>query len=105
MSTASRRQSMFSLIRAQEFVSVQALADRFGVSVVTVRSDLDRLAADGLVRRVRGGAMIAAQEDRELSFEVRLGSYPKEKAAVGAAAAALVEPGSAVRSEERQDGN
>ena len=96
MSTASRRQSMFSLIRAQEFVSVQALADRFGVSVVTVRSDLDRLAADGLVRRVRGGAMIAAQEDRELSFEVRLGSYPKEKAAVGAAAADLVEPGSAV---------
>jgi DeoR family fructose operon transcriptional repressor len=37
-------------------VKVAELADEFGVSEMTIRRDLDVLAEQGLVRRVRGGA-------------------------------------------------
>ena len=44
-------------IKEREFVRVGELSDRFGVSEVTVRGDLDSLAARGKVHRVRGGAI------------------------------------------------
>ena len=52
-----RRERMRTLVGEREFARVADLSDVFGVSEVTVRSDLDVLASRGLVRRVRGGAM------------------------------------------------
>ena len=48
---------MKTLVGEREFARVADLSDMFGVSEVTVRSDLDVLASRGLVRSVRGGAM------------------------------------------------
>ncbi|GAA4418446.1 hypothetical protein GCM10023169_08030 [Georgenia halophila] len=96
LGTVSRRQLALDMVRAREFVSVSDLAAGLGVSIVTARADVMHLAGAGLVRRVRGGAIITRQENREPPFEVRLGTYAQEKAAVGTAAAGLVEPGSAV---------
>ena len=55
-----RRDLILQLLVEQEFVRVGELADRFGISEVTVRSDLDHLADRGLLRRVRGGASARA---------------------------------------------
>ncbi len=52
-----RRERMLAEIKEREFVRVGELSNRFGVSQVTVRGDLDSLAARGKVHRVRGGAI------------------------------------------------
>lgn len=62
-----RQREMRLLVDDEGFASVQDLSDRFGVSTVTVRSDLDQLEADGGVQRVRGGAVRRARPEQ--SFE------------------------------------
>ena len=91
-----RRERMLAEIREREFVRVGELSSRFGVSEMTVRGDLDSLAARGKVHRVRGGAiprLIAGQEQR---FEDSMSSFAAEKVAIGQAAAALLEDGETV---------
>ena len=93
---ALRRERMLAEIREHEFVRVGELSSRFGVSEMTVRGDLDSLAARGQVHRVRGGAiprMIAGQEQ---PFEDSISSFAAEKVAIGQAAAALLEDGETV---------
>ncbi|AZZ54094.1 DeoR/GlpR transcriptional regulator [Rathayibacter festucae DSM 15932] len=84
------------LAEKQGFVSVADLSDRLGVSVVTVRSDLDRLAGEGTVQRVRGGAVPTGERSGERSFEEGLASASDEKAAIGREAAASVASGESV---------
>ena len=52
-------------------VGVPELVERFGVSAVTVRKDLELLERRHLLRRVRGGAVVAEGAD-EGAFELRL---------------------------------
>jgi len=78
------------------FVSVAELADRLGVSVVTVRSDLDLLAGEGVLQRVRGGAIPSGERAGERSLEEGLAAASDEKAAIGREAAASVSSGQSV---------
>ena len=87
---------MLSAIRAAEFLRVTELGERFGVSEVTVRADLDALAALGEVRRVHGGAMLISNPRAERSFEDQRGAHADVKAAIARAAAALVSNGDVV---------
>jgi hypothetical protein len=50
-----RRDRMLAVIRERDYVRVGELSERFGISEVTVRSDLDALAQRGDVHRIRGG--------------------------------------------------
>lgn len=69
----------------------------FGISEVTVRSDLDALDGSGNVQRVHGGAVVRTPVPRqERSFEESSGSSPEEKASIGHAAAALVSSGETI---------
>ena len=89
----ARREAMLAAIRANDFLRVTELGERFGVSEVTVRADLDALAALGEVRRVHGGAMLISNPRAERSFEDQRTSHAEEKAAIARAAAALVRDG------------
>ncbi|MCO5992858.1 DeoR/GlpR family DNA-binding transcription regulator [Actinoallomurus rhizosphaericola] len=92
-----RRERMLSLVQDQDFVRIAALAEAFGVSVVTVRGDLDALEAQGLIRRVRGGARsVPLGLQSEPSFEQSLGSSALEKVAIAKAATALVTSGQSI---------
>jgi DeoR family transcriptional regulator of aga operon len=75
---------------------VAGLSSTFGVSEVTIRNDLDTLAEEGHLRRVRGGAVHAATSGREAPFEQALGARAVEKALIGGAAAGMVESGQTV---------
>ena len=77
-------------------VSVSELSQRLGVSEMTVRRDLDALERQGLVRRVHGGAVATRTHDGEAGFVAREPWQAATKDRLGAAAAALVQPGSRV---------
>jgi DeoR family transcriptional regulator of aga operon len=68
---------------------VPDLAEYFGVSTVTIRSDLDFLAGRGYVVRVRGG-VIPSSLFSERPFEARQGVAAREKEAIAAAAVGLL---------------
>ena len=92
---------MRAVIDTRGFAGVAELSEEFGVSVVTVRHDLDALEAEGGVRRIRGGAMPydAGSWDaglRERPFEEAAVEAAAAKARIAAAAADLLEPGMSV---------
>ena len=59
------------LVRGSGRLTLAELAGRLGVSEMTVRRDLDQLQAQGLVRRVRGGAVALDVPSDEAGFAVR----------------------------------
>lgn len=87
---------MASVIRGRAFVRVADLSSMFGISEVTVRSDLDALAERGLVGRVHGGAMGRSPHRLERSFEETQGEFAAEKDHIGRAAAQLVADGDTI---------
>lgn len=87
--TAEQRdERILSLLEGRELVSVGELADRVGVSAVTLRKDLDRLARSAVLERVRGGARLRSAEEGPLAE--RLGHRVGAKRAVARRAAELV---------------
>lgn len=92
-----RRERILNLVRDREFVRVADLSAMFGLSEVTIRSDLDQLAGRGSLQRVHGGAIIRDPDPRrERSFEESLGASAAEKEAIGRAAAAMVSTGETI---------
>lgn len=93
MLTATRHAKILEALRRSGEVSVDGLADRFGVSCSTIRRDLNTLSADNLLRRVRGGG---AAEPDAVPFGEIAHQAQTEKTRIAAAAAALVNDGDVV---------
>ena len=91
-----RREQIITLLDQVGRVSVTDLSERFGVSQATIRTDLDALAAQGLLARTHGGAIASNRSDLELSFDVRRRLHSTQKHRIGAAAASMVEDGEAI---------
>lgn len=82
-------------------VAVDELSVQLGVSVVTIRRDLDLLEQQGLLRRTHGGAVSIEplfyepfRKDR--SFQAQVEHLANEKRRIGRAAAALINPGETI---------
>lgn len=56
MDTAHRREGIREAIEREGQVRLSELSDQFGVAPVTIHRDLDYLAAEGGIERIRGGA-------------------------------------------------
>lgn len=91
-----RQDAIAQAVEAAGFVRVTELAERFGVSVVTVRSDLDALEGAGRLRRVRGGAVPLGQTRPEAPLELAARENEAQKAAIARRAATMVQPGHVV---------
>jgi DeoR family transcriptional regulator of aga operon len=87
---------MLAEIDRREFVTVEELSERFGISCVTVRSDLNELAARMQIHRIRGGAVARSASGQERPFEQTQTSFALEKRAIGHAAAELIHHGETV---------
>ncbi|ETK37906.1 decarboxylase [Microbispora sp. ATCC PTA-5024] len=83
-------------LRTADSVSVAELAATYGVSEMTIRRDLDELAQQGVVRRVRGGALSLLLRGEEPPFGVREREAVEAKRRIGAEVAALLADGEAV---------
>ncbi|MGZ4523371.1 MAG: DeoR family transcriptional regulator, partial [Mycobacteriaceae bacterium] len=72
------------------------VAEEFAVSEMTVRRDFELLEKDGTGRRVRGGIASIVSRSYEPPMPLRQAVAANAKAAIGAAAAALVTEGDTV---------
>lgn len=90
---AARHDAILARLGQDGSVSVEAMADRFGVSRETIRRDLKALAERGRLAIVHGGATRCADEP---VLAIRERDNPAGKAAIGRVAAGLVEDGMVV---------
>ena len=81
-----RRQSILDAVEGAGFVSVTELTRRLGVSDMTVRRDLRKLAVDGRVRIVHGGVSALRPALHSPEFTGRAGEHAESKQAIGEAA-------------------
>jgi DeoR/GlpR family transcriptional regulator of sugar metabolism len=95
-----RRAKILEAIERNGGASIGELAREHGVSPITVHRDLERLARDGLVERVRGGARRAGGDPTRIrvatDWTKRLRQATVEKEAIAARAAAFVEDASTI---------
>lgn len=91
-----RREQIVAMLAERGFVRVADLAESFGVSGVTARTDLDSLVEANLAERVHGGAVPVGQAQRERAFEVALAESVLPKQQIGELAASLVQSGQSV---------
>ncbi|WP_431262035.1 DeoR/GlpR family DNA-binding transcription regulator [Roseateles chitinivorans] len=87
----ARRHVIADRLAAGQAVVAADLATEFNLSEDAIRRDLRALAADGLCRRVYGGAVPIAANDRPLA--ARMKEAPDRKSALARTGAATVRPG------------
>lgn len=91
MDTYERKQKILEILRHDGRVKVSDLSRMFGISEVTVRTDLADLEAQDLLSRVHGGAISAYKNYYNMSLQQRLSTNPQEKKAIAKRAAAMIE--------------
>ena len=97
MLASQRRATILGLVEDRGAARVSELVDQLGVSDMTVRRDIEQLAAEGLVERVHGGALsIGRRSSEEPGFTAKSALMQLQKIAIAQAAAQLVEPGAAI---------
>ena len=94
---AGRKAQLAAYVAEAGQVTVGDLAERFGVSIDTVRRDLDQLSADGVLVRTYGGAVSLSTISRtDRAVDQRLTLQEEEKEQIATLAAALVQDGSTI---------
>lgn len=96
MSAGDRLDLTLRLVQNAGKLSVSELAERLGVSEMTVRRDLNALESQGLLRRVHGGAVPVRAWDEGGGFLARRDWQAATKDRLGEVVAAMIEPGTRV---------
>jgi DeoR family transcriptional regulator, aga operon transcriptional repressor len=95
---AKRRALILEAVRREAMVSLKDLSDRLGMSLSTVRRDVDYLAQSGHIERTHGGAMLSATTSPLFEPEAEIGTAvaAAAKEAIGRHAAGMIQPGHCV---------
>ncbi|HEX3196475.1 MAG TPA: DeoR/GlpR family DNA-binding transcription regulator [Propionibacteriaceae bacterium] len=94
---AGRKARLAAYVAEAGQVTVATLAEHFGVSIDTIRRDLDQLSAEGVLVRTYGGAVSLSTVSRvDRAVDVRLSLQEAEKEKIAALAASLVQDGSTI---------
>lgn len=101
MYSAERKQEILTLIAERSRVTVDHLADHFGVSHSSIRRDLAQLHEEGLLTRTYGGAvalnhLVTNGQGTEAPFHERQVANFAEKDCIGKAAAQFIEEGETI---------
>ncbi|MCK0770185.1 DeoR/GlpR family DNA-binding transcription regulator [Chromohalobacter canadensis] len=92
----ARRQAMLDYLIQAGSAQVDELAERFGVSRMTVHRDLDSLSEQGMVNKQHGGVTTRSSSVFESNFALRSHIAAREKQALARAALEEIAPGQAV---------
>lgn len=91
-----RKAQILSALELEGKVMVSPLARQFGVSMETIRRDLQVLESEGYLRRVYGGAVKLSFRSDEAPYNQRQKMQAVEKKAIGERAALLIKDGSTI---------
>lgn len=89
--TEARRMAILEMARDHTLIRVSELSQRFGVSPVSIRRDLQKLAEYGLLKRVHGGA-VSVQQEASQPYSDSLQLHLEEKKRIARAAVSLIQP-------------
>ncbi|MCD4825428.1 MAG: DeoR/GlpR family DNA-binding transcription regulator [Phycisphaerae bacterium] len=92
----TRRDQIAEILSLDGETSVEELVERFGVSDMTIRRDLNALAQAGRIIRTHGGAAPTGRVSFEFEFLQRKRAHDPAKHAIAAAAAELIDDGSTI---------
>jgi DeoR family transcriptional regulator, aga operon transcriptional repressor len=87
-----RRRKILELLEQKGQITVTDLVERFSISAVTARGDLDALASSGAAVRSHGGAVRQTEANRDYPLRLKAALHRAEKTKIGKAAADLVQP-------------
>lgn len=90
-----RREAIAALVLEQGSVTIGSLAERFDVSMQTIRRDVDALCEGDMLHRVHGRIELS-EEFLNTPFDQRAGTNLMGKRAIGEAAAELIDDGATV---------
>lgn len=96
MSNAGRHGLIVQTVRESGSVTVGELVELTGASEMTIRRDLDLLAGQGVLERVRGGARTLLLRGEEPPFALRANEAVDAKRRIAAEVSALVADGETV---------
>jgi DeoR/GlpR family transcriptional regulator of sugar metabolism len=96
VSNSERLQQISEAVRSAGQANITELAELTGASEMTVRRDLDMLAAQGVVERFRGGARSLLLRGVEPPFALLALEGSESKVRIAAAAAQLIADGESV---------
>jgi len=96
MFPAERQGRIVELLKEQRAVRVASLSDLLGVSEMTIRRDLERLANDGILSRTHGGAILRQRMVEEPRYVLNVRAHTEEKERISRAAARLIKQGETV---------
>jgi DeoR/GlpR family transcriptional regulator of sugar metabolism len=92
----ARQRDITEAVMSAGIIRIEEIADRFGISLMTVHRDLDELEAQGLLRKARGVATALPSSLVESSDVFRASQQAEQKRDLARAAMAFVEPGQAL---------
>ncbi len=87
-----RRREILSLLGQNGRITVEEVVNRFRISAVTARSDLDALSESGDLVRSHGGGIKPLAAAPEHPLTVREGMHYEEKLRIAQAAAQMIQP-------------
>ncbi|RZI84554.1 MAG: DeoR/GlpR transcriptional regulator [Rubrivivax sp.] len=90
MNLKTRHAALLEKVRASGSASVESLAEQFGVTLQTVRRDVQLLADAGLLTRVHGGVRLPASTTENIAYRQRQALQAEAKARIAKAVAARV---------------
>ncbi|MFP4646689.1 MAG: DeoR/GlpR family DNA-binding transcription regulator [Candidatus Acetothermia bacterium] len=96
MLAKQRRRKIANIVREQGEATTSELSERFSVSEITIRKDLEKLAEQGLIERAHGGAVKRESTVSEPSYEEKASAHMEEKKKIGEKSATLIEEDSTI---------
>ncbi len=85
-----RQASLLEEVRERGSVSVEALAAKFGVTLQTMRRDVQRLAEAGAIARFHGGVRVPSSTTENIAYRQRQTLRADEKTRIARAVAAAL---------------
>lgn len=94
--TESRSRQIIDYLKQHNLVTVNELVKLTGFSPATIRRELVKLDAEGVIYRVHGGVTLHRFVADQPTTSQKEGSHTREKAAIAEEAIKLIKPGDAV---------
>ena len=85
----ARREAIVAAVHQRGFATIEALASTFGVTVQTIRRDLNELSAEGRLERYRGGGGLPSSVEN-VDYAARSETLSDEKRRIGRLAASRI---------------